>query len=412
MSTKMTPQLRFPEFTDKWQVKKLGDIAVKVSDRNNATSASTVLTNSAVHGVIPQTDFFDKEIAVQGNLSNYYKTELDDFVYNPRISTSAPVGPFKRNNYGSGVLSPLYNLYRFRGGQVLTFFEQYLKSIHWHKYMKDVANYGARSDRMAISSADLLALPLPYPSKPEQEKIADFLTAVDERIAVGEKKLELLETYKRGVMQKIFSQQVRFKDENGNPYPDWEEKKLGELIDIGSSKRVLQEDWQSSGVPFYRTREIINLAQNQPFRTPIFISENLYNELSLKYGAPKKGDLLVSGVGSIGSIYLIDNDDRFYFKDGNVLWLKQSQKLNSKYLYYVFQTRFVQKQIQDNASITTVATFTIEGAKNTRIMYPSVKEQQKIADFLTTLDYKITAEKSKLTAARQFKKALLQRMFV
>ena len=396
----MTPQLRFPEFTDEWQVKKLGSIASKVSERNSASSANTVLTNSAVYGVIPQTDFFDKEIAVQGNLSNYYKTALDDFVYNPRISTSAPVGPFKRNNYGSGVLSPLYNLYRFRDGQVLAFFEQYLKSIHWHKYMKDVANYGARSDRMAISSSDLLALPLPYPSKPEQEKIADFLTAVDARIAVGEKKLELLETYKRGVMQQIFSQKIRFKDENGSSYPDWEEKKLEDVFSErdgkgGEIENMLSVTIKSGVVPFSTIDRKDNSSANKSNYKKVVTGDIAYNSMRMWQGA--------SGVsaydGIVSPAYTVitpkaDNVSKFwgyYFKLPRVVFTfeRYSQGLTSD----TWNLKF--KQLSEIALST-----------------PSEEEQQKIADFLTTLDTRITAEKSKLTATRQFKKALLQRMFV
>ena len=389
MRTKMTPQLRFPEFTDKWQVKKLGDIAVKVSDRNNATSASTVLTNSAVHGVIPQTDFFDKEIAVQGNLSNYYKTELDDFVYNPRISTSAPVGPFKRNNYGSGVLSPLYNLYRFRGGQVLTFFEQYLKSIHWHKYMKDVANYGARSDRMAISSADLLALPLPYPSKPEQEKIADFLTAVDERIAVGEKKLELLETYKRGVMQKIFSQQIRFKDEDGKPYPDCEEKKLGEVSKIKTGDSDVQDAVADGEYPFFiRSKEV---------------------KRSNKYIYDGEA-ILIPGEGGIGEIFHYING-KFNYHQRVYKISDFDAKTHGKYVLYFIHQNFA-RQANKHSVKATVDSLRLPTFTDFSVSLPCKEEQQKIATLLTTLDDKITAEQSKLTKTHEWKKGLLQRMFV
>ena len=187
-----------------WEVRKLGEVATKVGIRNKSTSATDVLTNSAVHGVILQTDFFDKEIAVQGNLSNYYKTQIDDFVYNPRISTNAPVGPFKRNNYGDGVMSPLYNIFRFNESKSLDYFEQYLATNYWHKYMRDVANYGARSDRMAISSSDLLSLPFPYPSQEEQQKIATFLTTLDDKITVEKSKLAAARKFKKALLQRMF----------------------------------------------------------------------------------------------------------------------------------------------------------------------------------------------------------------
>ena len=121
-AAKTKPSLRFPGFTNSWEYKKLGTLAKRSSDKNKTSSAVMVLTNSAVRGVVPQSDFFNKEIAVQGNLSNYRKVQLDDFVYNPRISISSPVGPFKRNHYGEGVMSPLYTIYRFNNSENLDFF--------------------------------------------------------------------------------------------------------------------------------------------------------------------------------------------------------------------------------------------------------------------------------------------------
>ena len=182
-------------------------------------------------------------------------------------------------------------------------------------------------------------------------------------------------------MQKIFSQEIRFKDDNGNNYSDWEEKMLGEMIEIRSSKRVLQEHWKDFGVPFLRTREIKNLSNKVKFKTPIFISQLLFEELKEKYGIPIENDILVTGVGTIGELYIVKENDKFYFKDGNVLWFKMNSKLNSIYLSQLFKTRFVRKQLSDNASITTVATFTIDGARKTRIIYPCLKEQKKIARF-------------------------------
>ena len=170
---------------------------------------------------------------------------------------------------------------------------------------------------------------------------------------------------------------------------DWEVKSLGELISIGSSKRVLQEDWKSSGVPFYRTREIIALSHSESFRTPIFISRDLYSELKSKYGVPKKDDVLATGVGSIGRVYRVEEEHEFYFKDGNVLWFKMNERLNSEFLVQLFNTELLKKQLSDNASITTVATFTISGAKETLIPYPPTQEQRAIAEVLSDVDAEI-----------------------
>lgn len=199
-------QIRFtrPDGSDfpDWETKKLGEISQPVADRNHLGVADTVLTNSAVRGVIPQSDFFDKEIAVQGNLSNYYLVKKDDFVYNPRISVSAPVGPLKRNKYADGVMSPLYSVFRMNS-QNPDYLEQYFMSTFWYGYMKSVANYGARHDRMAISTQDLKNLPLPYPDKEEQQKIADFLSAIDAKITLTKSQVEKAKEFKKGLLQRM-----------------------------------------------------------------------------------------------------------------------------------------------------------------------------------------------------------------
>lgn len=185
MQKLFTQQLRFSrdngQAYPEWDVKDLGEIAARCSTKNKDLEYQRVLTNSAVHGVIDQRDFFDKDIANSENLGGYYVVEKGDFVYNPRISVSAPVGPIKRNDLGVGVMSPLYTVFRFHTKET-DFFNQYFQTSLWYDYMKSVANYGARHDRMAITISDLMALPLPHPHPEEQKKIANALAALDAKI--------------------------------------------------------------------------------------------------------------------------------------------------------------------------------------------------------------------------------------
>ncbi|MGL5625440.1 restriction endonuclease subunit S, partial [Cetobacterium sp.] len=223
------PKLRFPEFSGEWEKKRLEDISIKVNLKNKENTINIVLTNSATQGILAQTDYFDKDIANANNLDGYYIVNKDDFVYNPRISKHAPVGPINKNNLKIGVMSPLYTIFRFNS-ENLDYISKYFSSRFWHKYMKGIANYGARHDRMNITNSDFFRMPINFPSLPEQEKIANFLSSVDIKIEKLEKKKQLLEKYKKGMMQKLFSQKLRFKDDNGNYYPEWEEKRLGEIL--------------------------------------------------------------------------------------------------------------------------------------------------------------------------------------
>ncbi len=186
-----------------WEEYTLGEIATKVYEKNKLISVTRVLSNSATQGVVNQQDYFDKDIANQKNLGGYYVVRKDDFVYNPRISSTAPVGPIKRNNIGIGVMSPLYTVFRFFSGSP-EFFEFYFETSIWHDHMYNVANSGARHDRMNITNNDFFSLPMFIPSLKEQLKIALFLRGLNEKIESTLKKLELLETWKKGLLQQMF----------------------------------------------------------------------------------------------------------------------------------------------------------------------------------------------------------------
>lgn len=190
------------EFPD-WEETELGIIAAKVKSKNKDGAVSNVLTNSAAKGIVSQAEYFDREIVSEGNLHGYYVVNTGDFVYNPRISVTAPVGPIKRNKGKQGVMSPLYTVFRFTAGN-LRFFEQYFETREWHSYMRSVANSGARHDRMNVSNEDFFSMPLPIPSPAEQEKIASFLEALDSKISAAESMFEMSKNFREGLMQQMF----------------------------------------------------------------------------------------------------------------------------------------------------------------------------------------------------------------
>jgi type I restriction enzyme, S subunit len=158
-------------------------------------------------------------------------------------------------------------------------------------------------------------------------------------------------------------------------------KTLGDLFEITSSKRVFKEEWKTEGVPFYRAREIVKLAENGFVNNELFISEEMFKEYSEKYGLPKEGDIMVTGVGTLGICYVVKSDNRFYFKDGNIIWLKSNGKANSRYVEYAFKSDFLRKQIDDSVG-ATVGTYTIIKAKSTKIPLPPLPEQQRIVSIL------------------------------
>lgn len=207
MQQLFSQQIRFKQddgsdFPD-WEEKALNDLAERSTIKNADDSISLVLTNSATKGVVNQQDYFDKDIANANNLEGYYVVEHGDYVYNPRVSVHAPVGPIKKNKIGKGLMSPLYTIFRFKN-EKNTFYEQYFNTTLWHKYMSSVANYGARHDRMNISMADFMNIPLPFPHPDEQEKMVSFLKSVDNKINAVAKQINQLDTFKKGLLQKLF----------------------------------------------------------------------------------------------------------------------------------------------------------------------------------------------------------------
>ena len=182
------PEIRFSGFTDPWEQRKLGEVANKVNEKNIGLQYIETFTNSAEFGIISQRDFFDHDIAKLSSLSGYYIVQNEDFVYNPRISTSAPVGPINRNKLGRiGVMSPLYTVFSPHNIDT-TYLEHFFKSQYWHSFMNFNGDSGARSDRFSIKDSIFFEMPIPLPHIEEQKKVGKYLTNLDHLITLHQRK--------------------------------------------------------------------------------------------------------------------------------------------------------------------------------------------------------------------------------
>ena len=198
------PEVRFSEFDGAWEYRKLGTISDKITEKNGYMEFTETLTNSAEYGIISQRDFFDHDIAKQDKINGYYVVRPEDFVYNPRISTTAPVGPIGRNKLGRcGVMSPLYTVFRPKEVDN-SFLEQFFKSSHWYSFMRFNGDTGARSDRFSIKDATFFEMPIPFPKLDEQRRIGQYLAGLDVLISLQEKKLTKLKNIKAGCLEKMF----------------------------------------------------------------------------------------------------------------------------------------------------------------------------------------------------------------
>lgn len=198
------PKIRFDGFTDAWEQRKLGELADKVTEKNGRLQYIETFTNSAEFGIISQRDFFDHDIAKIGSLDGYYIVRNEDFVYNPRISTSAPVGPINRNKLGRiGVMSPLYTVFRPHDVDT-TYLEHFFKSKYWHSFMNYNGDSGARSDRFSIKDSVFFEMPIPIPQIEEQRKIGEHLTQLDLLITLHQQKCDQLQSIKKYMLQNMF----------------------------------------------------------------------------------------------------------------------------------------------------------------------------------------------------------------
>ncbi|EPZ43470.1 restriction endonuclease subunit S [Staphylococcus epidermidis] len=383
-----TPELRFPEFNEEWREFNLKDISTKKNKKNKNKLYNETFTNSAEYGIVSQKDYFDKEISNVRNLSNYYIVDPDDFVYNPRISRLAPVGPINRNKLNRiGVMSPLYTVFSTKLS-IKSFLEYYFKTTKWHKFMKLNGDSGARSDRFTIKQSLFVKMPIVLPSEQEQEKIGKFFSKLDQQIELEEKKLELLEQQKKGYMQKIFSQQLRFKDEKGNDYPKWIFKKFEEIFKVVPSKKY---QIKSSEIEDNASIPVIDQGQNLILGFSNN-KEKVFNDFK---------NVIIYGDHTT----VIKRSDKSFIIGGDGVKLLTS-KVDSdiSYLYNALQYFNVKSEgYKRHFSILKNKDFYIS---------TSIEEQKRIANIFNKLDKYIEKQFAKVELLKQRKQGLLQKMFV
>lgn len=198
------PEIRFSGFSEAWKPYELGDIANKVTTKNSGTIYTETFTNSAEFGIVSQTDYFDHGISKMENIDGYYIVENNAFVYNPRISTAAPVGPINRNKLGrTGVMSPLYTVFKVHDVD-MAYLEWFFKSRIWHSYMYCNGDSGARADRFSIKDDVFFKMIIPLPELKEQVLIGRLLTQLDTLVSLHQEKIEKLKNIRLTCMRKMF----------------------------------------------------------------------------------------------------------------------------------------------------------------------------------------------------------------
>lgn len=407
----LVPKLRFPEFrgAEAWEQVPLDKLADRVTTRNQGGDCTRVLTNSAEHGVVDQRDYFDKDIATAGNLDGYYVVDRGDYVYNPRISKVAPVGPISRNNIGQGVMSPLYTVFRFKN-EITDFYSHYFKTTCWHSYLRQVASTGARHDRMSISVADFAAMPVPAPIPAEQQKIASCLSSVDELIAAQARKLDALKTHKKGLMQNLFPRegetQPRLRFPEFQNAGEWVEKTLGSIGSFASGGTPSKDnpDYWNGSIPWVSASSMYDLV--------VETADHYVTPLAIGKGTriAKKGSILILVRGSmlfkrvpicIAGIDVAFNQD--------VKALVVNAPIDTGFLLY--QLSAFQSRLPINETGIGAGKIELDHLKGFELFIPTPPEQRRIATCLTALDDLIAAQTQKLEALKIHKKGLMQQLF-
>lgn len=399
---KRVPKLRFPEFTDDWEQRKLDEVVERITRKNENLESTLPLTISAQYGLIDQNEFFDKRIASK-DVSGYYLIRKGEFAYNKSTSSDAPWGAIKRlDSYENGVLSTLYIVFKilYEDKTSSDYLATYYSTELWHKGVQAIAAEGARNHGLLnITPADFFKTDLMLPTNiSEQQKIGAYFKQLDHLITLHQRKLEKLKELRKGVMKKLFSQEVRFKADDGSEFPDWEEKKLGDDVQFINGRAYKQDELLNSGK--YLVLRVGNLFTNDSY---------YYSDLELdndKY--IENGDLIYAWSATFGP--------RIYYGEKCIyhyhIWkLKFDENIISKIFLNYYLLYDVEK-IKSQRTGGTMVHITKNAMEHRELQFPCLAEQQKIADCLSTLDDVIEKQKATLAAWEELKKGLLQQMFV
>lgn len=400
----MKPKISFKGFKEPWEVSSLRNFFSKVNEKNARMLYSAVLTNSAEYGIIDQRDYFDFDVANSNNISGYYIVQPDDFVYNPRVSVTAPVGPINKNELGyTGVMSPLYLVFKINRINK-DYLCHYFKSNKWHKFMRISGNCGARFDRLSISDEQFVQMPIPYPiNSKEQQTICNYLEKIDKLISTASSRLASLKQVKEASLQAMFPQKgetvpkIRFKGFEG----EWVITKAAEIF-----KTVNERNF--SGLP------VLSATQDKGMVTRDSIGYNIFheksNESTYKHIVPGQ---FVMHLRSFQGGFAHSAIEGICSPAYTIMEFKDKEVNHDLYWKYVLASKhFIKSLEMITYGIRDGRTISFDEFKEMVFLVPKVEEQQHIASYFTSLDKQIALQTQRLEKLRQIKAACLDKMFV
>lgn len=400
------PKLRFKtddgsQFPD-WEEKVFGDFVdthlEKTSDKDKYPLYSLTIES----GVQPKTDRYEREFLVKKEGDNYKIVPPNAFVYNPM---NLRFGALKVNHEKFSVsVSGYYDVFSLKDDSVLAFWENYLVTSKMLNYYFSIAT-GSLIEKLRVHYSQFVKIKKPLPSLPEQQKIAEFLSTIDTVIEKQKETVSAWEERKKGVMQKLFSQEVRFKADDGSDFPEWEEKNVSSLGNIvgGGTPSTKQKEYWCGKTAWVSSADI---SDNDIYNINMtrFITQDAIDDSATKI-IPKGSILIVSRVG-VGKVAKAACDLCTSQDFTNIV----NPDGDSTFLSYAI-LRLMQSKLQCVQG-TSIKGIPSDEIKNYMLRIPCLAEQQKIADCLSSLDDVIEKQKATLEAWKEMKKGLLQKMFV
>ncbi len=413
--TKNVPKLRFPEFSGAWKLASLSGVAGAGQYGMNAAAKKFDGVNKylRITDIDEETRrFLYKDLtSPSGIKEKKYLLEEGDIVFS---RTGASTGKTYIYNKNDGKVYFAGFLIRFKVGRTANSYFTYIQTLR-HNYLRWVTLTSTRSGQPGINAQEFGNYKFFLSEITEQQKIADFLTAVDERIEGLVRKIELLKKYKKGVMQKIFSQQIRFKDGNGKEFPDWEEKKFVAIYEFLKTNSLSRDRLADAG----KIKNIHYGDIHVKLSTNFDSSKKTISYLTAEINSDfcQSGDLVIADASEdridIGkAIEIIKTNGDRIVAGLHTFLVRSISGIALGFSGYLMQSPQIRKNLWRIATGASVLGISKTELGKIVINLPRKEEQQKIADFLTSIDEKIEAEEKKLTEAKKFKKFLLQGMFV
>ena len=409
------PQVRFKGFTDAWEQRKLGEVASNFEYGLNASAKEFDGKNKYIR--ITDIDdesrmFLSDDITSPDTdltLADKFKLEAGDILF---ARTGASVGKTYLYREKDGLVYYAGFLIRAKinSENDAEFVFQNTLTDSYNSFIRITSQ---RSGQPGVNAQEYQGYNFYVPNLEEQKAIGTYFRNLDNLITLHQRKCDTLQKLKKSMLQKMFPK-------NDSLYPEirfegftdaWEQRKFSELTEIRSASRVHKEEWQSSGVPFYRSSDVM-AALNGTENEKAFISEELYEKLSAVSGKLEKGDVLVTGGGSVGKPYIVPNNEPLYTKDADLLWIKNNENLDPYFVYTFFFSPTFTDYLNSVSHVGTIAHYTITQLGETPITLPCVSEQQKIGDYFRNLDSIITLHQRKLETLKKLKKSMLQKMFI